>query len=56
MLKGKPQAAAVLGLVVIGIVVGAVVTVLDVQKPWTYVVMVVLGVAAVAFMRWRFDR
>jgi len=56
VLRKKPQAAAVIGLVALGVVVGAVVGILDVQKPWTYVVMVMFGVAAVAFMMLRFHR
>lgn len=56
MLRKKPQAAAVAGLVVLGFVVGAILGILDVRKPWTYVVLVMLSAAAVTFMMLRFHR
>ncbi|GHH32487.1 hypothetical protein [Lentzea cavernae] len=56
MLRNKPQAAAVLGLVVTGIVLGAIVGLLDVPKAWTYVVVAIFAAIAVALMMRRFHR
>lgn len=56
VLRNKPQVAAVLGLVVAGIVLGAIVGLLDVPKPWTYVVVAIFAAIAVALMMRRFHR
>ena len=56
MLRGKPQATAVLGLLVLGSVVGIALALLDVEAPWTYVVTGVVAAVAVVFMMRRFHR
>ncbi|MGI5502649.1 hypothetical protein [Lentzea sp. CA-135723] len=56
MLKGNPQAVAVLGLLALGSVVGIALALLDVEAPWTYVVTGVVVAVAVAFMMRRFHR
>lgn len=56
MLRGKRQAAAVLGLVLLGVVVGGVTVLLGVEPPWTYVVVAVVAAVAVLAMMRRFHR
>ncbi|GHH39213.1 hypothetical protein [Lentzea cavernae] len=56
MLRDKPQAAAVIGLVLVGLVAGLITAMLDVPKPWTYVVLAVVAAVAAVFMVRRFHR
>ncbi|MCR3750143.1 hypothetical protein [Lentzea californiensis] len=47
MSRGGEQALIVVGLIVLGLVVGATTASLGIEKPWTYVVMAVVTIIVV---------